>query len=233
MNGTVPAIEVINVSRIYGEGSEEARTVALAGVSFSIDRGEFVAIIGPSGSGKSTLLNLIGGLDRPSSGTVKIDGVDISAIPNSELARIRNRKIGFVFQSFNLVGRLTALENVEVPLLIADISREEMHRRAREQLDALGLSSKTDRKPTQLSGGEQQRVAVARALASDPLIILGDEPTGNLDTKSTEVMVGIFKRLNEELGKTIVVITHNPEVAARTRKVISIRDGKIQEIREN
>jgi putative ABC transport system ATP-binding protein len=229
----VPAIEIINVSRIYGEGSDEAKTVALKNVSFSIDRGDFVAIIGPSGSGKSTLLNLIGGLDRPSSGTVKIDGVDISHIPNSELANIRNRKIGFVFQSFNLIGRLTAVENVEVPLLITDMPRDEMRKRALEQLEALGIGAKADRKPTKLSGGEQQRVAVARALAPDPLIILGDEPTGNLDTKSTDVMVGIFKRLNQELRKTIVVITHNPEVAAKTRKVISIRDGEIQEIREN
>ncbi|MDV3277148.1 MAG: ABC transporter ATP-binding protein [Nitrososphaerales archaeon] len=233
MGEQVPAIEVVKVSRIYGEGGEEAKTVALQNVSFSIDHGEFVAIIGPSGSGKSTLLNLIGGLDRPTSGTVKIDGVDISKIPNSELARIRNRKIGFVFQSFNLINRITAVENVELPLLVTGMPRVDIRGRALEQLEILGIRHKADRKPTQLSGGEQQRVAVARALATNPLIILGDEPTGNLDTKNTDVMVGILKRLNQELGKTIVIITHNTEIAAKTKKIISIRDGLIQEIREN
>lgn len=233
MSEKVPAMEVVNVSRIYGDGNEETRTVALENVSFSINHGDFVAIIGPSGSGKSTLLNLIGGLDRPSAGVVKIDGADISKIPNSELAGIRNRKIGFIFQSFNLINRITAVENVELPLLVTDMPRSEVRERALEQLEILGIKHKADRKPTQLSGGEQQRVAVARALATNPLIILGDEPTGNLDTKNTDVMVGILKRLNAELGKTIVIITHNIEIAAKTKKVISIRDGRIQEIREN
>lgn len=233
MSGRVPAIEATGVSRIYGDGSEEARTVALKNVNLRIDQGDFVAIIGPSGSGKSTLLNLIGGLDRPTSGKVLIDGVDISEIPNSELAKIRNRKLGFVFQSFNLVNRLTAVENVELPLLVTNMPKGDVRKRALVQLELLGIGQKADRKPTQLSGGEQQRVAVARALATDPLIILGDEPTGNLDTKNTELIVEIFKRLNEELGKTIVIITHNVEVAAKAKKVISIRDGEIGEIREN
>lgn len=232
MDNQAPAIEVINVSKVYGD-SEETRTVALEDVSFEIDHGDFVAIIGPSGSGKTTLLHLIGGLDRPSSGTVKIDGIDISKIPNRELARMRNAKIGFVFQSFYLISRLTAVENVEVPLLITDMPREVIRKRALEQLEVLGVRDKAEHRPTQLSGGEQQRVAVARALATNPLIILGDEPTGNLDTKNTALMVSSFERLNKKFGKTIVIITHNLEIAAKTRRVISIRDGEIQEIRTN
>lgn len=233
MDNQDPAIEAINVSRVYGDGGEEAQTVALKSVSFRIEHGEFVSIIGPSGSGKTTLLHLIGGLDRPSSGIVKIDGVDISKIPNAKLARMRNSNIGFVFQSFHLISRLTAVENVEVPLLITNMKREDMRKRALEELELLGVAHRAEHKPSELSGGEQQRVAVARALATNPLILLGDEPTGNLDTKNTDLMIGIFKKLNEDLGKTIVIITHNLEIAARTRKVISIRDGEIQEIRTN
>lgn len=223
---------VDNVSRIYAEGTE-ARTVALTDVSFSINPGDFVAIIGPSGSGKSTLLNLIGGLDRPTKGRVMIDGVDISKIPNAELAKIRNRKIGFVFQSFNLIGRLNAVQNVELPLLVTSMPRSEMRQRALELLNEFGIKNKANRKPSQMSGGEQQRVAVARALAADPLVLLGDEPTGNLDTKSTKVMVDLFIRLNNEIRKTIVVITHNLDIARQFKRVISLRDGRVVEIYDN
>lgn len=232
MAAQTPAIMVDKVTRIYAEGTE-ARTVALTDVSFSIDPGELVAIIGPSGSGKSTLLNLIGGLDRPTKGSVLIDGVDISVIPNSELAKIRNRKIGFVFQSFNLIQRISAVENVELPLLVTSMPRSQVRERALGLLDEFGIRGKAYRKPTQMSGGEQQRVAVARALATDPLVLLGDEPTGNLDTKSTKVMIDLFIRLNSEKGKTIVVITHNLDIAARFKKVISITDGRIVDIHEN
>jgi len=227
-----PAIEADGVSRIYAQGTE-AMTVALTDVTFKINPGELVAIIGPSGSGKSTLLNLIGGLDRPTRGRVLIDGVDISRIPNSELARIRNRSIGFVFQSFNLIQRLSAVENVELPLLVTSLPRAQVRERALELLAEFGIKGKAARKPTQMSGGEQQRVAVARALATDPLVLLGDEPTGNLDTKSTKVMIDLFVKLNSEKGKTIVVITHNLEIAARFKKVISIMDGKLVDIHEN
>lgn len=227
-----PAIQVDNVSRIYAEGTE-AMTVALKDVTFKIEPGEFVAIIGPSGSGKSTLLNLIGGLDRPTRGKVLIDGVDISKIPNSELAKIRNRKIGFVFQSFNLISRITAVENVELPLLVTSMPQAEIRKRALSLLEEFGIKGKANRKPSQMSGGEQQRVAVARALATDPLVLLGDEPTGNLDTKSTQVMVDLFTRLNAETKKTIIVITHNMEIASKFKKVISLRDGRIVEVYEN
>jgi len=232
MSKTTPAIQVEGVTKVYAEGTE-AETDALTDVSFSIQPGDFVAIIGPSGSGKSTLLNLIGGLDRPTHGKVLIDGVDISRIPNSELARIRNGKIGFVFQSFNLIGRITAVENVELPLLVTPMPRTEVRKRALSLLEQFGIGGKADRKPSQMSGGEQQRVAVARALATDPLVLLGDEPTGNLDSKSTQVMVDLFTKLNREMKKTIVVITHNLEIASKFKRVISLRDGKVVEIYEN
>jgi len=232
MTTITPAIEVDSVSRIYAQGTE-AMTVALTDVTFRIEPGELVAIIGPSGSGKSTPLNLIGGLDRPNSGRVLIDGVDISRIPNAELAKIRNRRIGFVFQSFNLISRLTAVENVELPLLVTSMPRAQIRERALELLDEFGIRNKADRKPTQMSGGEQQRVAVARALATDPLVILGDEPTGNLDTRSTKVMVDLLLKMNREMKRTIVVITHNLDIAAQFKKVISIRDGRVVEIYEN
>jgi len=232
MTTVTPAIEVDSVSRVYAQGTE-AMTAALTDVTFRIEPGDLVAIIGPSGSGKSTLLNLIGGLDRPSSGRVLIDGVDISRIPNAELAKIRNRKIGFVFQSFNLIGRLTAVENVELPLLVTSTPRAKIRERALELLGEFGIRNKADRRPNQMSGGEQQRVAVARALSTDPLVILGDEPTGNLDTKSTKVMVDLFKKMNTEMKRTIVVITHNLDIAAQFKKVISLRDGRVVEIYEN
>ncbi len=228
----VPVLEADDLTKTYG-GGREALTYALRGVSFKVFESEFVAIIGPSGSGKSTLLNLIGALDRPTSGKVLIDGIDISKLSNTELARIRNRKIGFVFQSFNLINRISARENVELPLIAYGAPPKDRVERAISLLGRLGIAEKARRKPTELSGGEQQRVAVARALAPDPRLILADEPTGNLDTKNTELMMDLFVELNEKEGKTIVLITHNVDVAKRAKKVVSIRDGKIEGIHSN
>lgn len=228
----VPVLEADDLTRTYG-GGREAITYALRGVSFKVFENEFVAIIGPSGSGKSTLLNLIGALDRPSSGNVLIDGVDISKLSNSELARIRNRKIGFVFQSFNLINRISACENVELPMMVYGMPPKQRKERVMSLLERLGIADKAHRRPTELSGGEQQRAAVARALAPNPRLILADEPTGNLDTKNTELMMDLFAELNAKEGKTIVLITHNTEVAKRAKKIVSIRDGKIKGIQNN
>jgi putative ABC transport system ATP-binding protein len=225
------ALEVVNLTKIYGAG-EETEMRALDSVSFRVEHGDFAAIIGPSGSGKSTLLNLIGALDRPTSGKVLLDGVDISKLSSSELAGIRNRKLGFIFQSFNLIGRMTAAQNVEVPLMVMNVPPKERRRLAVSLLSQFGLASKVDKKPTQLSGGEQQRVAVARSLATDPTLILGDEPTGNLDTKNTLETMRILEALNLR-GKTLVVITHNMEVAQRAHRIISLRDGKLEGITVN
>lgn len=227
-----PVLEADDLTRTYG-GGREAITYALRGVSFKVFENEFVAIIGPSGSGKSTLLNLIGALDRPSSGKVLIDGVDISKLSNAELARIRNRKIGFVFQSFNLINRISARENVELPMMVYGVSPKVRRERAMSLLTRLGIAEKAQRRPTELSGGEQQRVAVARALSPNPRLILADEPTGNLDTRNTDLMMDLFVELNEKEGKTIVLITHNVDVAKRAKKVVSIRDGKIEGIHVN
>jgi len=202
--------------------------VALQDINFQVRKGEFVSIIGPSGSGKTTLLNLLGALDRPTTGKVFIDGIDISKLANAELANVRNRKLGFVFQDFNLISRMSAGENVELPLLIEGVPKDERRRRAQKLLDRFGLGAKADRNVNKLSGGERQRVAVARALANDPAIILADEPTGNLDTKNTEVMMEFMKQLNDEFGKTVVIITHNPEVAKKAERLIAIRDGRIE-----
>lgn len=220
------AIAAIDLQKRYGTGSDV--TVALAGVSFEIKRGEFVAIIGPSGSGKTTLLNILGALDRPTTGKVIIDGIDISKLPNAELAKIRNRKLGFVFQDFNLVSRMSAAENIELPLLIRGVPGDERRKKSKELLERFGLGPKANRNVNKLSGGERQRVAVARALANDPEIVLADEPTGNLDTKNTEVMMDYMKQLNKEFGKTVVIITHNPEVARKTNRLVAIRDGRIE-----
>ena len=220
------AIQAANLGKQYGSGP--ASTVALQNINFQVRKGEFVSIIGPSGSGKTTLLNLLGALDRPTTGKVYIDGIDISKLPNAELATVRNKKLGFVFQDFNLISRMSAGENVELPLLIEGVPKEERRRRAQRLLDRFGLGAKADRNVNQLSGGERQRVAVARALANDPAIILADEPTGTLDTKNTEVMMEFMKQLNDEFGKTVVIITHNPEVARKAQRLIAIRDGRIE-----
>ena len=220
------ALEAVNLTKRYGSGP--TAILALQGVNFKVKKGEFVAIIGPSGSGKTTLLNLLGALDRPTSGQVFLDGINVSKLSNAELARVRNRKLGFVFQDFNLISRMSAGENVELPLLIEGVSGDERKRKARALLDRFGLAPKADRNVNKLSGGERQRVAVARALANDPTIVLADEPTGNLDTKNTEIMMEFMKQLNASYDKTVVIITHNPEVANKAKRVISIRDGTIE-----
>ena len=225
-DGRDASIQAVNLGKRYGSGS--ASTVALHNINFKVEKGEFVSIIGPSGSGKTTLLNLLGALDRPTTGKVFIDGTDISKLPNAELAKVRNKKLGFVFQDFNLISRMSAGENVELPLLIEGVPGDERRRRARTLLDRFGLGAKSDRNVNKLSGGERQRVAVARALANDPAIILADEPTGNLDTKNTEVMMEFMRQLNVEFGKTVVIITHNPDVAMKAKRLISIRDGEIE-----
>ena len=222
----LPAVQAIELTKRYGTGPDA--TFALRGVSFVIRKGEFIAIIGPSGSGKTTLLNLLGALDRPTSGKVFIDGIDISKLPNAELARIRNSKLGFVFQDFNIIPRMSALENVELPLLIEGVAKDQRRERVMSLLGRFGLASKAQRNVNKLSGGERQRVAVARALANDPAIVLADEPTGNLDTKNTEVMMEFMKQLNVEFGKTVVIITHNPDVANRAERIIAIRDGTVE-----
>jgi len=225
------AIKVVDLKKKYGTGDDEV--LALRGLSFSIDKGEFIAIIGPSGCGKTTLLNILGALDRPTSGKVYIDGVDISLLGNKELALVRSRKLGFVFQDFNLLSRMSVVENVELPLFIAGADPVFTRRRALALLGRLGIAHKAHKNVNNISGGERQRVAVARALANDPTIVLADEPTGNLDTRNTEMMMGLMKQLNKEFGKTLAIITHNPEVAAHAQRVISIRDGSIVEIKTN
>ncbi len=200
---------------------------ALGGVDIEISEGEYVALVGPSGSGKSTLLNMIGCLDRPTSGSVFIEGVDVSGCNGSELARIRRQKMGFIFQMFNLIPTLDALENVMLPMTFAGSRRGERITRARELLELVGLSERAKHKPSELSGGEQQRVAIARALANDPPVLLADEPTGNLDTKTGKAIIGFLEKLNEE-GKTMIVVTHNPEIASKAQRVISMRDGILE-----
>jgi putative ABC transport system ATP-binding protein len=219
-------IHVENLTRIYTMG--DVTVAALAGVSFRIEPGEFVAIMGPSGSGKSTLMNILGCLDAPSGGSYRLDGVEVSRLRDNQLADVRNRKIGFVFQSFNLLSRTNALHNVELPLLYAGVGGGERRRRAKEALTAVGLADRLDHQPKQLSGGQQQRVAIARALVTRPSIILADEPTGNLDSRSSAEIMGIFQRLNAERGITIIFVTHEPEIAAHTRRILRVRDGLIE-----
>lgn len=207
--------------------SGEVMVDALRGVSFEVKRGELIGIIGPSGSGKSTLLGIISGLDTPTSGTVEIDGVDITRLNERKLTRIRNEKIGFVFQSFNLIPTLTALENVALPVQFAAKRKANPHKRARELLDMLGLGDRMGHRPTQLSGGQQQRVAIARALANDPAILVGDEPTGNLDTESSGVVMAALKEVQRDMNTTVILVTHDMGVAGLTERLITLVDGEI------
>jgi putative ABC transport system ATP-binding protein len=220
-----PVIEVQDVERVYRLG-EDVEVRALAGVSLRIARGEFVAIMGSSGSGKSTLMHILGCLDAPTAGRYLLDGVDVRDISEDDLADLRNRKIGFVFQSFNLVARTTALANVELPLAYAGLARRERRARAVAALAAVGMEDRAHHLPSELSGGQQQRAAVARAIVTDPAIVLADEPTGNLDSRSTEEILAVFARLNAE-GRTIVLITHESDVAARARRVVRLGDGRV------
>jgi putative ABC transport system ATP-binding protein len=219
-----PVIVVHQVTKTYGAGDTEVH--ALAGVSLAVPRGELLAIMGASGSGKSTLMNILGCLDLPTTGRYLLDGVDVQHLEESQLAEVRNRKIGFVFQSFNLIPRTSALANVELPLVYAGVKKAERRERALAALDAVGLADRLHHTPAELSGGQQQRVAVARAIATEPAMILADEPTGNLDSTSTHEVLDLFAALNDE-GRTIVLITHEDEVAARAKRTIRLRDGRI------
>ncbi|KUK81790.1 macrolide ABC transporter ATP-binding protein [Petrotoga sibirica DSM 13575] len=223
-------MELKEVWKIYDVG--EVKVEALRGVSFGVEDGEYAIIIGPSGSGKSTLLQILGCLDKPTKGQIFIENVEVSKMKDRELAGVRNKKIGFVFQSFNLLPKLSALENVELPLIYSGIPQKKRREIAKEQLELVGLGDRINHRPTQLSGGQQQRVAIARALANDPAFLLADEPTGNLDTKSGEEILQIFRKLND-MGKTLVVVTHDMRMLDEGFKTIRLLDGKIQSIEVN
>lgn len=220
----MPCIQIEDLYKIYSTGDSEVR--ALDGVSLCVERGEFVAIVGHSGSGKSTLMNMLGCLDVPTSGRYLLEGQDVSTLPDSRLSSIRNRQIGFVFQGFNLVPGLSALENVELPLLYRGIGREQRKRMAMESLRQVGLGDRVHHRPNEMSGGQQQRTAIARAIAAKPPLILADEPTGNLDTKAGEEVLGILQQLNAD-GHTVILITHDMGIAAAARRIVRIQDGRI------
>ena len=227
MSSSIPAVQTIDVTKTYRVGHVDYP--ALRGVSLKIAKGEFVAIMGPSGSGKSTLLNVVGALDPPTSGKVIIDGINLRKLGEDKLALLRNRKLGFVYQSFNLIQRLTCLENVEMPLISRGLPQNVRRNRALKMLNAVGLVGKTKKRPAELSGGEQQRVAIARALVGEPALIIADEPTGNLDSKTTREVVDQFVKVNKEFGTTVLIVTHNQEIANRTQHVISLMDGLVEQ----
>ncbi|HYN75403.1 MAG TPA: ABC transporter ATP-binding protein, partial [Candidatus Limnocylindria bacterium] len=218
----VPALEAVDVTRTYE--LEGVVVEALRGVSLAVQPGEYAAVIGPSGSGKSTLMHLFGCLDRPTSGILRVDGRDVTSLDDTELAELRNAAIGFVFQSFQLLSRTSAVDNVSLPLVYRGVGRRERRRRAIEALEAVGLGHRLTHRPAQLSGGEQQRVAIARALVGDPRLLLADEPTGNLDTVNGTEVMGILERLNAEQGVAVVLVTHDAEIAARARRQVRMRD---------
>ncbi len=222
-----PVIRLEGVTKVYQMGEWEVH--ALRGMDLSIQEGEFVSIMGSSGSGKSTMLHIIGCLDRPTSGRVFLEGVDTSHLNSSRLARIRGEKIGFVFQFFNLYPTLNALENVELPMVILNVGKEERRKKAKKLLESIGIGDRMYHFPSQLSGGQRQRVAIARALANDPAVILADEPTGNLDSRSGEEVLKIFKKLNEE-GRTVVVVTHETSIAESAAKIVKMKDGLAEEM---
>ncbi len=221
------ALEASGVTRVYGQGG--ARVEALRGVSLTVATGDYVAIVGPSGSGKSTLMHLLGGLDRPSSGTLRIGGRDIAALKPDQLAEVRNRTVGFVFQSFHLLARTSALDNVALPLVYRGLRGAERRRRAAATLDLVGLAHRVTHRPNQLSGGEQQRVAIARALVTEPQVLLADEPTGNLDSRTGADVLGLLEQLNTARGVALVIVTHDAAVAGRARRQIHVRDGLVEE----
>lgn len=221
-----PVIKTHELTKIYKLGEVEVR--ALDGVSFTIERGETVAIMGPSGSGKSTLMNLLGCLDRPTSGQYTLDGEEVAQLDNDQLANIRNRKVGFVFQSFNLLSRQTAIGNVELPMRYAGVTSDRRER-AIAALESVGLADRLFHRPPELSGGQQQRVAIARALVNNPAILMADEPTGNLDSRSGQEIMELLLKLNQDFGTTLIIVTHDPGVASNTNRIIHLKDGLIEE----
>jgi putative ABC transport system ATP-binding protein len=226
MSGTAAVIEIKDLVKDYRLG--EVPVHVLKNISFEIERGDFVSIMGPSGSGKSTLMNILGCLDKPTSGDYRLDGISVANLNRDQLAEIRNKKIGFVFQQFNLLARTSAAENVELPLMYTDAPARERYERARKALRAVGLAGREEHQPSQLSGGQQQRVAIARSLVNDPSIILADEPTGALDSRTSLEIMAIFQRLNREEGITMIVVTHDPDIAAYSNRSIHFKDGRLQ-----
>ncbi|MBS7658605.1 ABC transporter ATP-binding protein [Candidatus Bathyarchaeota archaeon] len=221
-------IEVFNLEKIYSIGS--VKVYALKGINLSIKKGEFIAVVGPSGCGKSTLLNLLGALDKPTKGKIIVDGIDITQLTDKQLAKFRNLKVGFIFQSYNLINRSSVLKNVELPAIVSGVPAKIRRMKALTLLKLVGLEEKVYRKPMELSGGEQQRVAIARALINDPAIILADEPTGNLDSKTGNEIIQLLTKINKERNATIVMVTHNLELANKTDKIIWLKDGQIEKI---
>jgi putative ABC transport system ATP-binding protein len=222
----LPLIELRDVWKIYDLG--EVKVEALKAATLTIERGEYIALVGPSGSGKSTLMNLVGCLDRPTRGSYRLAGEEVADMSRDQRARIRNQRLGFVFQNFNLLARTSALENVELPLLYArGVSARERRRRAIDKLTLVGLADRLDHHPSQLSGGQQQRVAIARALVNEPAILMGDEPTGNLDSRTSREVIGLFRELNESQGITVILVTHDQDVARNARRTIVLRDGRV------